>query len=217
MYMCKWWVCMRLYVQLCLTRCVTVCLSGADKITPEELVNIHHADSLFIAHNVSMFVAVQNDKSTPLHLACTQGATEVVKLMLSSFGQVGDIINLTDGANQTPLHRWAPPTLGFSLYWNYWTDIVYNCQCKWLWRLSVILSTGFTKRWNANLLHYSLVSVTQLAIWLDIIHSDFIAELWAYHLRFKAAVCRNFDSCGAQFHCLLHWSWLWCHPAPSSN
>lgn len=63
-----------------------------------------------------MFVAVQNDKSTPLHLACTQGATEVVKLMLSSFGQVGDIINLTDGANQTPLHRWAPSTLSFSLY-----------------------------------------------------------------------------------------------------
>ncbi|XP_070842326.1 transient receptor potential cation channel subfamily A member 1-like [Chaetodon trifascialis] len=47
----------------------------------------------------------QNDRSTPLHLACTQGATEVVKLMLSSFDQVEDIINLTDGANQTPLHR----------------------------------------------------------------------------------------------------------------
>ncbi|XP_041817411.1 transient receptor potential cation channel subfamily A member 1b [Chelmon rostratus] len=47
----------------------------------------------------------QNDRSTPLHLACTQGATEVVKLMLSSFHQVEDIINLTDGANQTPLHR----------------------------------------------------------------------------------------------------------------
>uniref|UniRef100_A0A8C4DCC8 Transient receptor potential cation channel, subfamily A, member 1b n=1 Tax=Dicentrarchus labrax TaxID=13489 RepID=A0A8C4DCC8_DICLA len=44
--------------------------------------------------------------STPLHLACTQGATEVVKLMLSSFDQVEDIINLTDGACQTPLHRW---------------------------------------------------------------------------------------------------------------
>lgn len=51
---------------------------------------------------------VQNDRSTPLHLACTQGATEVVKLMLSSFDQVEDIINLTDGAHQTPLHRLAP-------------------------------------------------------------------------------------------------------------
>lgn len=47
----------------------------------------------------------QNDKSTPLHLACTQGATEVVKLMLSSFDQVEDVINLSDGACQTPLHR----------------------------------------------------------------------------------------------------------------
>ncbi|KAG8009433.1 Transient receptor potential cation channel subfamily A member 1 [Nibea albiflora] len=49
----------------------------------------------------------QNDRSTPLHLACTQGATEVVKLMLSSFDQVEDIINLTDGACQTPLHRYG--------------------------------------------------------------------------------------------------------------
>lgn len=62
---------------------------------------------LYIIHyDVFMFVAVQNDRSTPLHLACTQGATEVVKLMLSSFDHVEDIINLTDGACQTPLHRW---------------------------------------------------------------------------------------------------------------
>lgn len=54
-----------------------------------------------------MFVAVQNDRCSPLHLACTQGATEVVKLMLSSVDCVEDIINLTDGACQTPLHRWA--------------------------------------------------------------------------------------------------------------
>ncbi|XP_055364424.1 transient receptor potential cation channel subfamily A member 1b [Betta splendens] len=47
----------------------------------------------------------QNDRCTPLHLACTQGATEVVKLMLSSVDRVDDIINLTDGACQTPLHR----------------------------------------------------------------------------------------------------------------
>uniref|UniRef100_A0A8C6U7Q4 Transient receptor potential cation channel, subfamily A, member 1b n=1 Tax=Neogobius melanostomus TaxID=47308 RepID=A0A8C6U7Q4_9GOBI len=33
------------------------------------------------------------------------GAFDVVKLMLSSFDQMEDIINLTDGANQTPLHR----------------------------------------------------------------------------------------------------------------
>uniref|UniRef100_A0AAX7W8M0 Ion transport domain-containing protein n=1 Tax=Astatotilapia calliptera TaxID=8154 RepID=A0AAX7W8M0_ASTCA len=47
----------------------------------------------------------QNDRSTPLHLACTQGALEVIKLMLSSVERVEDIINLTDGACQTPLHR----------------------------------------------------------------------------------------------------------------
>ncbi|CAF98029.1 unnamed protein product, partial [Tetraodon nigroviridis] len=48
-----------------------------------------------------------NDKSTPLHLACTQGAFEVVKMMLSSYGPVEDVINLADGAHQTPLHRSA--------------------------------------------------------------------------------------------------------------
>ncbi|XP_037549697.1 transient receptor potential cation channel subfamily A member 1b [Nematolebias whitei] len=47
----------------------------------------------------------QNDRCTPLHLACTQGAIEVVKLMLSTVDQVDDVINLTDGACQTPLHR----------------------------------------------------------------------------------------------------------------
>uniref|UniRef100_A0A673AM39 Ion transport domain-containing protein n=1 Tax=Sphaeramia orbicularis TaxID=375764 RepID=A0A673AM39_9TELE len=47
----------------------------------------------------------QNDRSTPLHLACTQGAIEVVRMMLSSVDKVEDVINLTDGACQTPLHR----------------------------------------------------------------------------------------------------------------
>ncbi|XP_061662032.1 transient receptor potential cation channel subfamily A member 1b isoform X2 [Syngnathoides biaculeatus] len=47
----------------------------------------------------------QHDRSTPLHLACTQGALEVVKMMLCSHGRVEDIINLKDGACQTPLHR----------------------------------------------------------------------------------------------------------------
>uniref|UniRef100_A0A673AM45 Ion transport domain-containing protein n=1 Tax=Sphaeramia orbicularis TaxID=375764 RepID=A0A673AM45_9TELE len=45
------------------------------------------------------------DQSTPLHLACTQGAIEVVRMMLSSVDKVEDVINLTDGACQTPLHR----------------------------------------------------------------------------------------------------------------
>ncbi|XP_012671527.2 transient receptor potential cation channel subfamily A member 1b [Clupea harengus] len=47
----------------------------------------------------------QADKSTALHLACTQGAIEAVKLMLSSSCHGEDIINMRDGAHQTPLHR----------------------------------------------------------------------------------------------------------------
>ncbi|KAI7792837.1 transient receptor potential cation channel subfamily A member 1b [Triplophysa rosa] len=47
----------------------------------------------------------QCDKSTALHFACTQGATEAVKIMLSSYDRVEEIINIRDGANQTPLHR----------------------------------------------------------------------------------------------------------------
>uniref|UniRef100_A0A8C5FNY3 Ion transport domain-containing protein n=1 Tax=Gadus morhua TaxID=8049 RepID=A0A8C5FNY3_GADMO len=45
------------------------------------------------------------DLSSPLHLASTQGAIEAVKMMLSSYCDVENIINLTDGACQTPLHR----------------------------------------------------------------------------------------------------------------
>ncbi|KAK6302662.1 hypothetical protein J4Q44_G00270170 [Coregonus suidteri] len=47
----------------------------------------------------------QCDKSTALHFACTQGATEAVKLMLSADDRVCDVINITDGACQTPLHK----------------------------------------------------------------------------------------------------------------
>ncbi|XP_050954767.1 transient receptor potential cation channel subfamily A member 1b isoform X3 [Labeo rohita] len=47
----------------------------------------------------------QCDKSTALHFACTQGALEAVKIMLSSYNKVEDIVNIRDGANQTPLHR----------------------------------------------------------------------------------------------------------------
>ncbi|XP_066508040.1 transient receptor potential cation channel subfamily A member 1-like [Hoplias malabaricus] len=47
----------------------------------------------------------QCDKSTALHFACTQGATEAVKIMLKAYDRVCDIINITDGACQTPLHK----------------------------------------------------------------------------------------------------------------
>ncbi|XP_026998616.2 transient receptor potential cation channel subfamily A member 1a isoform X2 [Tachysurus fulvidraco] len=49
----------------------------------------------------------QCDKSTALHLACTQGATEAVKVMLQAYKRVCDIINITDGALQSPLHKAA--------------------------------------------------------------------------------------------------------------
>ncbi|ROL44610.1 Transient receptor potential cation channel subfamily A member 1 [Anabarilius grahami] len=49
----------------------------------------------------------QCDKSTALHFACSQGAIEVVKVMLSAYHKVCDLINITDGANQTPLHKAA--------------------------------------------------------------------------------------------------------------
>ncbi|KAI4880444.1 hypothetical protein NFI96_000308 [Prochilodus magdalenae] len=46
----------------------------------------------------------QCDKSTALHFACTQGAIEAVKIMLLPYKQMEEIINIRDGANQTPLH-----------------------------------------------------------------------------------------------------------------
>ncbi|KAK3534710.1 hypothetical protein QTP86_023793 [Hemibagrus guttatus] len=61
---------------------------------------------LCIAHGAKIDQQ-QCDKSTALHLACTQGATEAVKLMLQAYERVCDIINITDGAFQTPLHKAA--------------------------------------------------------------------------------------------------------------
>ncbi|XP_051989633.1 transient receptor potential cation channel subfamily A member 1a [Xyrauchen texanus] len=49
----------------------------------------------------------QCDRSNALHFACSQGATEAVKVMMSAYHKVSDLINITDGANQTPLHKAA--------------------------------------------------------------------------------------------------------------
>ncbi len=57
---------------------------------------------VLLLHNFPL----QCDKSTALHFACSQGATEVVKVMLSAYHKVCDFINITDGANQTPLHKY---------------------------------------------------------------------------------------------------------------
>lgn len=52
----------------------------------------------------------QCDKATALHFACTQGATEAVKVMLQAYERVYDIVNITDGAFQTPLHKYSHTT-----------------------------------------------------------------------------------------------------------
>uniref|UniRef100_A0AAY5EHK1 Transient receptor potential cation channel, subfamily A, member 1a n=1 Tax=Electrophorus electricus TaxID=8005 RepID=A0AAY5EHK1_ELEEL len=59
---------------------------------------------LCIAHGAKIDLQ-QCDKSTALHLACTQGAIEAVKVMLLAYDSICDIINITDGACQTPLHK----------------------------------------------------------------------------------------------------------------
>lgn len=40
-----------------------------------------------------------------LHFAATQGATEIVKLMISSYSGSTDIVNAVDGNQETLLHR----------------------------------------------------------------------------------------------------------------
>nr|XP_014015359.1 unnamed protein product [Salmo salar] len=59
----------------------------------------------FCIHKGAKIDQQQVDGSTALHFACSQGATEAVKLILSSYIRLDSIINLPDGACQTPLHR----------------------------------------------------------------------------------------------------------------
>uniref|UniRef100_A0A4W5MAL7 Ion transport domain-containing protein n=1 Tax=Hucho hucho TaxID=62062 RepID=A0A4W5MAL7_9TELE len=59
----------------------------------------------FCIHKGAKIDQQQVDRSTALHFACSQGATEAVKLILSSYSRLDSIINLPDGACQTPLHR----------------------------------------------------------------------------------------------------------------
>uniref|UniRef100_A0A8C8MDN0 Transient receptor potential cation channel, subfamily A, member 1b n=1 Tax=Oncorhynchus tshawytscha TaxID=74940 RepID=A0A8C8MDN0_ONCTS len=59
----------------------------------------------FCIHKGAKIDQQQVDRSTALHFACSQGATDAVKLMLSSYSRLDSIINLPDGACQTPLHR----------------------------------------------------------------------------------------------------------------
>lgn len=47
------------------------------------------------------------DRSTALHSACTQGAAEAVKVMLSACQNIPKVINIIDGSGQTPLHKYT--------------------------------------------------------------------------------------------------------------
>nr|BCR37383.1 transient receptor potential cation channel subfamily A member 1 isoform 277V [Buergeria buergeri] len=46
-----------------------------------------------------------NDNATALHFAATQGATEIVTFMVSSYTGDKNIVDLPDGNNETPLHK----------------------------------------------------------------------------------------------------------------
>ncbi|XP_033616459.1 transient receptor potential cation channel subfamily A member 1 isoform X3 [Fukomys damarensis] len=48
---------------------------------------------------------IENGKCMALHFAATQGATEIVKLMISSYSGSSDIVNAVDGNHETLLHR----------------------------------------------------------------------------------------------------------------
>ena len=52
-----------------------------------------------------LFSHLQNEKCTALHFAATQGATEIVKLMMSSYAGEESIIDAVDGNKETLLHR----------------------------------------------------------------------------------------------------------------
>lgn len=52
-----------------------------------------------------LFSHLQNEKCTALHFAATQGATEIVKLMMSSYAGDESIIDAVDGNKETLLHR----------------------------------------------------------------------------------------------------------------
>ncbi|XP_061425467.1 LOW QUALITY PROTEIN: transient receptor potential cation channel subfamily A member 1 [Lethenteron reissneri] len=51
--------------------------------------------------------AKQNDESTPVHLACAQGAMDMVQLMFSMQDPQRESLKLRDAEEQTPLHKAA--------------------------------------------------------------------------------------------------------------
>uniref|UniRef100_A0AAZ3QNS0 Transient receptor potential cation channel, subfamily A, member 1b n=1 Tax=Oncorhynchus tshawytscha TaxID=74940 RepID=A0AAZ3QNS0_ONCTS len=102
----------------------------------------------------------QVDRSTALHFACSQGATEAVKVMLSSYSRVDSIINLPDGACQTPLHRWERLNLYCMLYCKGLSPLLLATNCG-AWRsVALLLSKGA----NVNIKDKSGCNFLHLAI-----------------------------------------------------
>lgn len=69
----------------------------------EESANVLNS---FYSHFLVLFnFYSQNDKCTALHFAATQGATDILKLMMTSYKGDEPIIDALDGNKETLLHR----------------------------------------------------------------------------------------------------------------
>ncbi|MBN3295215.1 TRPA1 protein, partial [Amia calva] len=82
-----------------------LCNSRTNSNLEGDLGNTPSMLACSIDNHEAITILANCDKSTALHFACTQGATEAVKLMLSSHHHVEDVVNIIDGARQTPLHK----------------------------------------------------------------------------------------------------------------
>uniref|UniRef100_A0A6Q2ZNY1 Ion transport domain-containing protein n=1 Tax=Esox lucius TaxID=8010 RepID=A0A6Q2ZNY1_ESOLU len=95
----------------------------------------------------------QCDKSTALHFACTQGATEAVKLLLSKYHEGSDVINIRDGALQTPLHK----TWKLLLH----TPLLLATSCSAWKTVELLLSHGanlkMKDKYGCNFLHLAVL------------------------------------------------------------
>uniref|UniRef100_A0A8C8ITL5 Transient receptor potential cation channel, subfamily A, member 1b n=1 Tax=Oncorhynchus tshawytscha TaxID=74940 RepID=A0A8C8ITL5_ONCTS len=110
----------------------------------------------FCIHKGAKIDQQQVDRSTALHFACSQGATDAVKLMLSSYSRLDSIINLPDGACQTPLHR-----LPFGTHLKGLSPLLLATNCG-AWRtVALLLSKGanvkIKDQSGCNFLHLAIL------------------------------------------------------------
>ena len=97
------------------------------------------------------FFCSKCDKSTALHSACTQGATEAVKVMLSACGSISDVLKITDGSSQTPLHK----------YNQYFTHSLHTVCVSWklifscliTYCMLVLQGSHFWSSWTGRISH----------------------------------------------------------------